>query len=80
MCITTQAKFWEASSSARWEAVARHTDPLFIYTLKGQMLLDRGVDASEVDEFARHLFTIMWGLEKVETWVVRTGDEVSVVY
>lgn len=44
------------------------------------MLLDRGVGAGEVDEFARHLFTIMWGLEKVETWVVRTGDEVSVVY
>ncbi|SPJ78652.1 uncharacterized protein FTOL_07042 [Fusarium torulosum] len=80
MHITTQAKFWEASSSARWEAVARHTDPLFIYTLKGQMLLDRGVGAGEVDEFARHLFTVMWGLEKVETWVVRTGDEVAVVY
>ncbi|KAF4421763.1 RNA polymerase II mediator complex component [Fusarium acutatum] len=78
--ITTQAKFWEASSSARWEAIARHTDPLFIYSLKGQMLLDRGVGAAQVDEFARHLFTIMWGLEKVETWAVRTGDEVSVVY
>ncbi|KAG9500722.1 hypothetical protein J7337_006401 [Fusarium musae] len=78
--ITTQAKFWEASSSARWEAVARHTDPLFIYSLKGQMLLGRGVGAAQVDEFARHLFTIMWGLEKVETWAVRTGDEVSVVY
>ncbi|PNP61500.1 hypothetical protein FNYG_13787 [Fusarium nygamai] len=78
--ITTQAKFWEASSSARWEAVARQTDPLFIYSLKGQMLLDRGIGAAQVDEFARHLFTIMWGLEKVETWAVRTGDEVSVVY
>ncbi|KAF5559193.1 RNA polymerase II mediator complex component [Fusarium mexicanum] len=78
--ITTQAKFWEASSSARWEAVARQTDPLFIYSLKGQMLLDQGVGAAEVDDFARHLFTIMWGLEKVEIWVVRTGDEVSVVY
>ncbi|KAF5237567.1 hypothetical protein FANTH_10758 [Fusarium anthophilum] len=78
--ITTQAKFWEASSSARWEAVARQTDPLFIYSLKGQMLLEQGVGAAEVDDFARHLFTIMWGLEKVETWVVRTGDEVSVVY
>ncbi|KAF5668274.1 hypothetical protein FDENT_11890 [Fusarium denticulatum] len=80
MHITAQARFWEASSSARWEAVARTTDPLFIYSLKGQMLLDRGVDAAQVDEFARHLFTIMWGLEKVETWAVRTGDEISVVY
>ncbi|KAF4501803.1 RNA polymerase II mediator complex component [Fusarium agapanthi] len=78
--ITTQAKFWEASSSARLEAVARNTDPLFIYTLKGQMLLEQGVGTAQVDAFARHLFTIMWGLEKVETWVLRTGDEVSVVY
>ncbi|KAL5611142.1 hypothetical protein FOBRF1_007259 [Fusarium oxysporum] len=37
--ITTQAKFWEASSSARWEAVARHTDPLFIYSLKEPFLV-----------------------------------------
>ncbi|KAI1067476.1 hypothetical protein LB506_003878 [Fusarium annulatum] len=78
--ITAQARFWEASSSARWEAVARQTNPLFIYTLKGQMLVEQGVGAAQVDEFARHLFTIMWGLEKVETWAVRTGDEVSVVY
>ncbi|KAF4965722.1 hypothetical protein FSARC_6505 [Fusarium sarcochroum] len=78
--ITTQAKFWEAPSSARWEVIARHTDPLFIYSLKGQALLESGVGAAQVDEFARHLFTVMLGMEKVETWVVRTGDEVSVVY
>lgn len=78
--ITTHAKLWEAPSSARWEAVARHTDPLFIYSLHGPLLLERGVGAAQVDEFARHLFTVMWGMEKVESWVVRTGDEVSVVY
>ncbi|RSL98402.1 hypothetical protein CEP52_010401 [Fusarium oligoseptatum] len=78
--ITTHAKLWEAPSSARWEAVARHTDPLFIYSLHGPSLPERGVGAAQVDEFARHLFTVMWGMEKVETWVVRTGDEVSVVY
>ncbi|KAI8672990.1 Zn(2)-C6 fungal-type domain-containing protein [Fusarium sp. Ph1] len=68
------------SPRARWEAVARHTDPLFIYSLHGPSLLERGVGAAQVDEFARHLFTVMWGMEKVESWVVRTGDEVSVVY
>ncbi|KAJ4218896.1 hypothetical protein NW759_008047 [Fusarium solani] len=78
--ITTHAKLWEAPSSARWEAVARHADPLFIYSLHGPSLLERGVGAAQVDEFARHLFTVMWGMEKVESWVVRTGDEVSVVY
>ncbi|SPO04168.1 uncharacterized protein DNG_06851 [Cephalotrichum gorgonifer] len=78
--ITTHADLWDAPSSARWEAIARHTDPLFVYSLRGKTLMERGVRAAEVDEFARHLFTVMWGLEKVETWVVRTGDAVSVTY
>lgn len=78
--ITTRADLWEATSSARWEAIARHSDPLFLFSLQGQTLVDRGIGAAQVDEFARHLFTVMWGLEKVESWVVRTGDEVSVTY
>ena len=71
--ITTSAELWNAPSSARWEAIARHTDPLFVQSLRGQSLLARGVRASQVDEFARHLFTVMWGLEKVENWVAQTG-------
>lgn len=43
-------------------------------------MVDRGMRAALVDEFARHLFTIIWGLEKVESWVIRTGDTVSVTY
>jgi hypothetical protein len=78
--ITTYAELWEAPSSARWEAIARHNDPLFIYSLRGQTLVERGVSASQVDEFARHLFTVMWGMEKVESWIVRTGDAVSTTY
>ncbi|PKX89468.1 Zn(II)2Cys6 transcription factor domain-containing protein [Aspergillus novofumigatus IBT 16806] len=78
--ITTHTDLWAAPSSARWEAIARHTDPLFIYSLRGQTLVERGVRAAQVDEFARHLFTLMWGLEKVETWIVRTGDAVSITY
>lgn len=78
--ITTRAELWDAPSPARWEAVARHTDPLFIQSLRGQCLAAQGVRAAQVDEFARHAFTVMWGLEKVENWVVRTGDEVSVIY
>ncbi|KAF7555237.1 hypothetical protein G7Z17_g2333 [Cylindrodendrum hubeiense] len=78
--ITTRAELWDAPSSAHWEAIARHADPLFIYSLRGQTLVERGVRAAQVDEFARHLFTVMWGLEKVETWVIRTGDAVSVTY
>ncbi|KAL0930624.1 RNA polymerase ii mediator complex component [Colletotrichum truncatum] len=38
--------------------------------------------AIEVDEFARHLFTIIWGLDRVESWALQTASlgEVSLVY
>jgi len=78
--ITTRAKIWDASSPAGWEALVQHQDPLFIYSLHGQSLVGRGVEASQVDEFARHLFTMMWGMDKVEDWVVRTGGNVKIKY
>lgn len=78
--ITARAELWEAPSLARWEAVVSEKDPLFIYSLDGQSLVARGVHASEVDEFARHIFTIMWGMDKVEDWAERTGDGISLRY
>lgn len=80
VCITTRAELWDATSPARWESLVRNQDPLFIHSLHGQSLVARGVGASQVDEFARHLFTVMWGMDKVEDWVVRTGDAVSIIY
>ncbi|KAH7126071.1 hypothetical protein EDB81DRAFT_910894 [Dactylonectria macrodidyma] len=78
--ITTRAKIWDASSPARWEALVHDQDPLFIYSLHGQSLTGRGIEASQVDEFARLLFTMMWGMDKVEDWVVRTGGDVKIKY
>ncbi|KAH7136796.1 hypothetical protein B0J13DRAFT_677616 [Dactylonectria estremocensis] len=78
--ITTRAKIWDANSPASWEALVHQQDPLFIYSLHGQSLVRRGVEASQVDEFARHLFTMMWGMDKVEDWVVRTGGSVKIRY
>ncbi|KZL79786.1 rna polymerase ii mediator complex component [Colletotrichum incanum] len=80
VCITLRGELWEAPSAARWEAVAKKEDPLFLHSLKGQTLLSRGIRAAEVDEYARLIFTVLWGLEKVEHWVVSTGDAVSVTY
>ncbi|CCF42807.1 hypothetical protein CH063_12700 [Colletotrichum higginsianum] len=80
VCITMRGDLWEAPSAARWEAIARKDDPLYLYSLKGQTFLSRGIRAAEVDEYARLLFTVLWGLEKVEHWVVSTGDAVSVIY
>ncbi|KAF6823141.1 RNA polymerase II mediator complex component [Colletotrichum plurivorum] len=80
VCVTARAALWDAESAARWEAVAREGDPLCLHSLHGYLLVERGVPAGEVDEFLRLLFTVMWGLEKVERWVVSTGDTVSVMY
>ncbi|PON24945.1 hypothetical protein TGAM01_v206026 [Trichoderma gamsii] len=80
ICITARAELWDASSPARWAAIAQSKDPLFIYSLHGQSLLKDSVAAEEVDEFMRHLYTIMWGIDKVEDWIVRSGDAVSTMY
>ncbi|KAF6804495.1 RNA polymerase II mediator complex component [Colletotrichum sojae] len=80
VCVTARAALWDAESAARWEAVARAGDPLCLHSLHGYSLVERGVPAAEVDEFLRLLFTFMWGLEKVERWVLNTGDAVSVMY
>jgi hypothetical protein len=78
--ITANAELWNAPSAARWEAAAHNTDPLFVQSMNGHSLLSHGVRASQVDEFARHVFTMMLGMEKVEQWIVRTGDAVSATY
>ncbi|KAH8124681.1 hypothetical protein LI328DRAFT_167022 [Trichoderma asperelloides] len=49
-------------------------------SLHGLSLLKDNVAAEEVDEFMRHLYTIMWGIDKVEDWIVRSGDTVSTKY
>ncbi|KAF9874616.1 hypothetical protein CkaCkLH20_07753 [Colletotrichum karsti] len=38
--------------------------------------------AAEVDECARHLFTVIWGLDRVESWALRTASagEVCLTY
>ncbi|OLN89024.1 hypothetical protein CCHL11_06090 [Colletotrichum chlorophyti] len=80
VCITLRQELWEAPSSARWEAAARKEDPLFLHSLKCESIILRGVQAIEVDEYARLIFTVLWGLEKVEHWVISTGDSVSIMY
>ncbi|KAL6821596.1 hypothetical protein V8C40DRAFT_250521 [Trichoderma camerunense] len=72
ICFTARASLWSAASSAAWASIARTTDPLFEYSLRGEEVAKRGIPAMEVDEFARHIFTLMWGADKVESWVFRT--------
>uniref|UniRef100_L2GI53 RNA polymerase ii mediator complex component n=1 Tax=Colletotrichum fructicola (strain Nara gc5) TaxID=1213859 RepID=L2GI53_COLFN len=44
--------------------------------------LFRNAAAADVDEFARHLFTIIWGLDRVESWALNTASagEVCLTY
>lgn len=78
--FTARAGIWDAPSPARWECLAKSTDPLFIQSFEGDAIIRRGVPAVDVDEFARHLFTLKWGVDKIETWTVQTGDDVPVMF
>ncbi|KAH6680062.1 hypothetical protein F5X68DRAFT_33857 [Plectosphaerella plurivora] len=72
ICFTARTGLWDAESSGGWAGVARSTDPLFNYALNGEELVKRGIRADEVDEFAHLLFGLMWGADKVESWVARS--------
>ncbi|KAK7211318.1 hypothetical protein V2G26_018496 [Clonostachys chloroleuca] len=74
--FTARAGLWDAPSSAHWATVARKADPLFGYSLKSEALANRSVQASEVDEFAHHLFTLMWGADRVENWFIRMPADI----
>ncbi|OHF00456.1 hypothetical protein CORC01_04206 [Colletotrichum orchidophilum] len=53
----------------------------FVPSIDGDGLLHNAA-AADVDEFARHLFTCIWGLDRVEDWALRTASEgeVNLVY
>ncbi|KAM5349881.1 hypothetical protein ACJ41O_006386 [Fusarium nematophilum] len=74
--FTTHKGLWAAESASSWAKACKSTDPLFVCSLDGESLF-RTVNAAEVDEMARNLFTIMWGVERVESWVARTAGSDS---
>ncbi|KAG7113664.1 hypothetical protein HYQ45_007104 [Verticillium longisporum] len=78
--FTQRAGLWDAIGAARWEATALGTCPLFLHFLNGRTLPETGVMAAEVDEFARHVYTVLWEDDEVERWTLRTGGEVTAAY
>ncbi|KAM0527854.1 hypothetical protein ACHAPS_002471 [Verticillium nonalfalfae] len=70
--FTSRAGLWDAFTSARWAAIAGGEDPLFDYSLASRQLAKRDLSVAEVDEFALHLYSLMWGADTVESWFVRT--------
>ncbi|KAK1988897.1 hypothetical protein LZ30DRAFT_697931 [Colletotrichum cereale] len=94
--FTARAGMWDATSAPRWAAMRREDvarqggdcgsggggeREFFMLSVHGLGLL-REAAAAEVDEFARHIFTCVWGLDRVEDWALRTSSkgEVSLVY
>ncbi|KAM9874871.1 RNA polymerase II mediator complex component [Verticillium dahliae] len=78
--ITQRAGLWDAAGAASWEATVLGACPLFLHCLRGHDLPEVGIAAGDVDEFARHLFTVLWEADEVERWTMRTGGEVTAAY
>ncbi|KZL69293.1 RNA polymerase II mediator complex component [Colletotrichum tofieldiae] len=87
--FTARAGLWDAASAPRWAAIRREDvarrggdaapdggadRDFYIPSVHGESLFRNAV-AAEVDEFARHLFTCIWGLDRVEDWVLRTSSK-----
>ncbi|KPM46332.1 hypothetical protein AK830_g213 [Neonectria ditissima] len=70
--LTGRGDIWAAESAVGWSRAVQKQDPLFIMSLECDVLF-MSIEAAEVDEFARHLSTVMCGLERVESWVARTA-------
>ncbi|KAF4334622.1 hypothetical protein FBEOM_11546 [Fusarium beomiforme] len=78
--FTARRDLWDAKSAFTWAEACRKVDPLFICSLECENLF-LSAKASEVDSMLINMFTIMWGVERVENWVARTigpGDSVKV--
>ncbi|KAF5982455.1 hypothetical protein FBULB1_4303 [Fusarium bulbicola] len=71
--FTAHTDLWEAKSAFTWAAACRKVDPLFICSLDCEGLFV-SAKASDVDTMLVNLFTIMWGVERVENWVARTCE------
>ncbi|KAF9772535.1 hypothetical protein IL306_009756 [Fusarium sp. DS 682] len=78
--FTARRDLWDAKSAFTWADACRKADPFFICSLECESLF-LGAKASEIDRMLINMFTIMWGVERVENWVARTtgpGEEVRV--
>ncbi|KAM0354800.1 hypothetical protein ACHAPU_000624 [Fusarium lateritium] len=71
--FTARRDLWDAKSASSWAKACRQADPLFVCSLQCESLF-LTAKASEVDNMLINMFTIMWGVERVENWVARTAE------
>ncbi|KAF6826563.1 RNA polymerase ii mediator complex component [Colletotrichum plurivorum] len=78
--FTARAGLWDAPSPARWSALYRKLEEsddsdggaYFLQSFDSDKLFVNAA-AADVDEFARLLYTVVWGLDRVEGWALRTS-------
>ncbi|KAF6815318.1 RNA polymerase ii mediator complex component [Colletotrichum sojae] len=78
--FTARAGLWDAPSPARWSALYRKLEgkddidggAYFLQSFESDKLFVNAA-AADVDEFARLLYTVVWGLDRVEGWALRTS-------
>ncbi|KAL4731864.1 hypothetical protein ACLX1H_000859 [Fusarium chlamydosporum] len=78
--FTAGKKIWDAQSAPAWASACQSSDPLFLCSLECESLF-LNAKSTEVDDMLINMFTIMWGVERVENWVARTvepGESVRV--
>jgi hypothetical protein len=66
--FTARGSLWDAPSSAAWANIVYTKDVLFVYGLDSGQLVKSGAPLEEVDEFALHLYKVLWGQNEVESW------------
>ncbi|KAF4452561.1 hypothetical protein F53441_4580 [Fusarium austroafricanum] len=77
--LTARRDLWDAKSAFSWAAACRSADPLFVCSLECENLF-LSAKAPDVDIMLINMFTIMWGVERVENWIARTagGEDIRV--
>ncbi|KAM0551237.1 hypothetical protein ACHAPJ_008582 [Fusarium lateritium] len=78
--LTARKDFWDAKSASSWAVACRNADPWFVCSLECERLFSNA-KAADVDSMLINLFTIMWGVERVESWIARTtepGQELAI--
>ncbi|CEI62042.1 hypothetical protein FVEN_g3075 [Fusarium venenatum] len=71
--FTARKDLWQAKSASSWAYACQSSSPLFICSLECESLF-LTAKAPDIDELLINMFTIMWGIERVENWFARTAE------
>ncbi|RGP73676.1 hypothetical protein FSPOR_1926 [Fusarium sporotrichioides] len=71
--FTARKDLWNAKSASSWAVACQSGNPLFICSLECESLF-LTAKAPDIDDLLINMFTIMWGIERVENWFARTAE------